>query len=178
MLVLREGKRVPDLIYEAKKVGVMPTNKSGLDGLFAAVGLVLTLKKSGKEAKLIFPYGRPQELSEFVSDKDFSRVKGAKDLVVNIKYGDTEIEKINYFVEGDVCKIVVHPVAKDFDLSKVTFEKTGFDFDLVISLGAQKLEDHDEVVKEFGEDLKKIAVINVDNAPNNENFGTLNVVEP
>ncbi len=178
MLVLQEGKQVTDLIFEAKRILIAPTKNCGVEGLCAGIGLYKSLKASGKDSYLTYPYPIPDSVAGLLNKTDLTAVRGTRDLVVSIDFGGTDIEKVNYSVEGGICKIVVHPVPKDFDTGRVKFLTGGFNYDLVIFIGAQKLSDHDELFTEFEDELKKVPIINIDNSSRNENFATLNVVEP
>lgn len=178
MQIQREGKEVTDLIYEAKKIVVIPCRTSGMDGLCAAIGIYRSLKNASKNVYFVYPHALPYDAGDLISKNEITFIKGTRDLIVSIDYGSTPLEKINYAIEGDVCKIVLHPVSKDFDLNRVKFSTSGFDYDLVISVGAQKLEDHQIIFNEYGDEIKKSFIINIDNSPQNENFGTINVIEP
>ncbi|MBI4091219.1 hypothetical protein HY419_00540 [candidate division WWE3 bacterium] len=178
MLVLQEGKQVTDLIKEAGKIAIVPSRASGMDGLCAAVGLFRTLKSSGKETALIYPFQIPYDAGDLISKSEIAEVRGSRDLVIGIDYGGTPIEKVNYQIEGSIFKLILHPVSRDFDTKRINFSTSGFNFDLIFSIGAQKLEDHEALFREYGDEIKKSMVINIDNSGRNENYGTMNVVEP
>ncbi len=178
MLILQEGKQVTDLIFDAKNIAVSVAQNSGMDGFCAGVGLYKALRNAGKNVSFLYPYQIDEGLKDLISRDEITQVRGTRDLVVSVDFGGTSIEKINYFVEGNVCNIVLHPVSKNFNSDKVKFSTGGFNYDLMISVGAQRLSDHEILFNEFEDELKKIAVINVDNSNKNENFATINVVEP
>lgn len=178
MLVMQEGKQVTDFIYAAKKILIIPTKQSSLDGFCAGVGLFRSLKAAGKTVDFAYPYQIPPKIEALVSKEEITQVEGTRGLEISVDYNGTPVEKVNYAVEEHVFKLVLHPVAKDFDLSKVSFKSVGFDYDLVISLGAKNLAEHEVLVGEYGQELKETAIINIDNSNINENFGLVNVVEP
>jgi len=84
MLVLKEGKQVTDLIYEAKNAVVIPTRGSGMDGLCAGIALYRSLKNSGKNVSFMYPYPIPFEAVNLISKDEVTPVKGTRDLVVSI----------------------------------------------------------------------------------------------
>ena len=178
MLVLREGKQVTDLIREAKKIAICIAGISGVDGFSAGLGLYKTLKTQGKNATILYPFELPQGAESLISSEEVQKTAGTRDLVVNIDYKDTKIEKVHYYVENEVCHIVLHPVSADFDLNKITYSAGGFDYDLIISIGAKKLNDISDMFSDFADKLKETTVVNIDSSSNNENFASLNVVEP
>jgi nanoRNase/pAp phosphatase (c-di-AMP/oligoRNAs hydrolase) len=72
----------------------------------------------------------------------------------------------------------ISPVDKNFDLSRVKAEIKGFDFDLVITVGAQSREDLGRSLEDITGDLGGPDVLNIDNSERNQRFGNINVVRP
>ncbi|MEK7595557.1 MAG: hypothetical protein AAB443_03165 [Patescibacteria group bacterium] len=178
MQILQDSKQVKDLIYEGKKIAVIPSPTSGIDGFCASGALYKVLKNTNKDVILIYSSPIPEELKEFLSHEDITPIPTDRDFIISIDFSGTRIERVNWAVDGDICKVVLTPVSKDFDSSKITYENIGLDYDLVISIGAKAWKDHTALYAEFENDLKKLYAINIDNSHVNTNFATINVVEP
>ena len=57
----------------------------------------------------------------------------------------------------------VKPIDKNFNLSRVKSEIKGFNFDLVITIGAQYLEDLGQVYTELKDSFGSSTILNFDN---------------
>ncbi len=180
MLVLQEGKQVTDLIKDAKKIAIVPVRSDSEDILSASVGFFRALKGSGKDVSLLYPYSFSDQFSQYLKKDEVTAVVGTRSLLVSVDCSNTpQIKGAKHYVEGEFLRMLIYNVPKDFDIEgKVHFSTVGFDYDLVITLGAQKLADIGPIFREFEDLFEGVTVINLDNSSKNEHFGTINVVEP
>lgn len=177
MFFSKEAKQAPDFMSEAKKILILPGDKANLDAFCAAAGIYKLLKSHGKDVTFIYPDAISEDFKTVISEDEITKLAQVRDLLINIDYAGTEIEKINYAVEGSKCKIILHPVSADFNTEKITYEKTGFDYDLVITVGAKSFTDYVSMYKEYEDDFSNTATINIDNSKKNQNFATVNVID-
>ncbi len=180
MLVLQEGKQVTDLIKEAKKIAIVPVRADGEDVLSASVGLFKAIKGAGKEVSFLYPYAYSDAFSQHLKKEEVTPVVGTRSLLISVDCSNTpQIKGAKHYVEGEFLRMLVYNVPKDFDVeNKIQFSTVGFDYDLIITMGAQKLADIGPIFREFEDLLDGVNVINIDNSAKNEHFGTINVVEP
>ncbi|MFH1565722.1 MAG: hypothetical protein ABIB98_00775 [bacterium] len=178
MLISDDKKHISDLIESAQKVLVVPDVSKGNDALSAALAISFIIKDLSKNVSLLYPYDFPSEFKEFEGKIDIKKAFGQKNLVVGINYKDTPVEKINYYIKDDTLNLVVTPIPSNFDLNRVTFNKNGEKYDLIVIIGAKNLESLGDVYYENAEDFKKTPVLSIDNNSETDNFGTINVNEP
>jgi nanoRNase/pAp phosphatase (c-di-AMP/oligoRNAs hydrolase) len=169
--------QILDLIKGAKSIAIMPFKTAGMDAFSASVGLYYMLKNEGKDVSIIYQGAVPEE---FADNKDINVQVGSgqRELVVSVDYSDTDASKVNYSTENDVLHFSISPVGRDFDLSRVQFELKGFNFDLIITVGAQSREDFGTDLENVGGGFGESDIINIDNTEGNERFGNINIVDP
>ena len=169
--------QIVDLIRNANTIAVMPSKVAELDGFAAGVGLYLILKNLDKKVTLIYPGKHPEGFEQIISEPEITKNINQRELLVSIDYSDTPASKVHYSTENDVLNLRISPVNKDFDFKKVQTTMTGFDFDLVITIGAQLPEDFGRTYENLKEELSQAKIINLDNTDMNQRFGTINVVD-
>lgn len=177
MFFSKDSRSAQDVITDAKKILILPQSLNNFDAFCASTGLYKALKYAGKNVSLSFPGVFPEVYKSILPEEELTNLPQTRDLVIKIDYSGTEVEKINYAVEESVCKIIVHPVSKDFSMERISYAKSGFDYDLVITVGVKNFNEVLSDYKEYEKDLSEIFVINIDNSRKNENFASLNIIE-
>lgn len=171
--------KIKELIDESSNIGVIPSKISGLDSFCAAVALFHLLDSNGKNAKFIYSGKVPQEAEGLIKDEDVLEDVKERSLHVNIDYSDTQASKVHYSTDDGVLSLRISPVSFDFDKEKrVSSKVSGFEFDLLIVVGAQNKTDLGGVYKNLDSDSKLSKIINIDNTSKNERFGSINIVDP
>ena len=178
MLISDDKKHILDLIESAQKTLVIPVASKEKDSLSAALAISFIIKDLSKEVSILYPYDIPSEFKEFENLVDIKKEFDQKSLVVGINYKDTPVEKINYYIKDDTLNLVVTPVPSNFDLSRVSFTKTGTKYDLIIVIGAKDLGELGNIYYENIDDFKKPPVLNISNGDISENYGTININDP
>ena len=167
-----------NLISEAKTVALVPSKIAGTDSFAAAVGLYYMLTESGKDVYFVYPGKIPDEATNLISkDRIVSNVS-ERELMVTIDYAGTPAASAHYATEGDKLIIKVGPVSKEFPKDeKIKSELVGFDFDVIIVLGAQELADLGGTFSNLRESFNGAKVINIDNTERNAEYGDVNLID-
>lgn len=168
--------QIIDLIQEANSIAIIPSKIAGVDAFAAAVGLFHMLKEDNKQVTIIYPGSRPEEFAD-LKDVDITSNVTERELLVAVDYSGTAASKVHYSTENDILYLTVAPISKDFDLSRVKPKVRGFNFDTIITIGAQMLEDLGQTHSELREDFLKSDILNLDNTDRNQRFRTINVVD-
>lgn len=174
---LDKTNQIIELIREAKNIAIMPSKVAGVDAFAGGAGLYLMLKEKNKNVTIIYPGSAPEEFGD-VSDLNITANSGQRELIVSVDYSNTDASKVNYSTENDVLHFSISPVDRDFDLSRIKSEIKGFNFDLIITLGAQLSDDLGRAYQDAGGGYGKADVLNIDNSDKNQRFGNINVVNP
>lgn len=166
-----------NLINDAKTIAIVPSKIAGADSFTAAVGLYYMLLDLEKDVYFVHQGPVPKPAQGLIDEDRISASVGQRELLVAIDYSDTHAGQAHYVTENDVLQIRIGPVAKDFDLERVKASLTGFDFDLIIVIGAQVTSDLGSTYTQLKTEFEEAKVINIDNTKRNGNFGDLNVVD-
>lgn len=168
-----------NLISGAMNIAIIPSKISGNDAFSAAVALYNMLINKGKQVTFIYP-GKPPELFQDFKLMDSSQIRSdtsSRSLVVSIDYSQTPAAKVRYSNEANMLHLEVSPISKNFDLSRVKATVSGFDFDLIITLGVQNLADLGYIYKNLEKEFSAAKILNLDNTSMNGKYGRVNIVD-
>jgi len=165
------------LIEEAGNIAILPSKTAGIDSFSSAVGLYYMLKEEGKNVSIIYQGAIPEDFGN-VDDVEISNSSSSRELLVSVDYSGTSASKVNYSTENDVLHFSISPIDRDFDLSRVKSEIKGFDYDLIITLGAPSRNDLGKLLEDVGGGFGGVDILNIDNSERNQRFGNINVVDP
>ena len=165
------------LIEEAGSIAILPSKTAGIDSFSSAVGLYYMLKDEGKNVSIIYQGAIPEDFGS-VDDVEISNSSSSRELLVSVDYSGTSASKVNYSTENDILHFSISPIDRDFDLSRVKSEIKGFDYDLVITIGAPSRNDLGKLLEDVGGGFGGVDILNIDNSERNQRFGNINVVDP
>jgi len=168
--------QIIELLREAKNIAIVPSKVAGVDAFAAGVGLYFMLKDLNKDVTLVYPGSKPEEFSD-LNDVNITSNVTQRELVVSVDYSGTDASKVHYSTENDILFLTVSPVSKEFDLSKIKSEIKGYNFDLIITIGAQIPDDFGQTFKELEGEFSKADILNLDNTDRNQRFGTINIID-
>jgi nanoRNase/pAp phosphatase (c-di-AMP/oligoRNAs hydrolase) len=155
-----------NLVSNAKKIAIVPSKIAGIDAFSAACGLFKTLKSIEKSVYFIYTSKIPEACNDLISSDELTSDVFERELLVSIDYSETPAAKVHYSTEDDVLYLKVKPIDKNFNLSRVSAEIKGFDFDLV------------QIYNELQSDFDRATIVNIDNTELNTRYGSLNIIDP
>jgi len=168
---------VSELIENAHSIAVVPSKVACANAFSAAVGLYFMLLDKGKKVKLIHTGKIPDECTTLISKDEIDSSISQRELEVSIDYSNTPAAKVRYSTDHDVLHLIVAPVPKDFELSRVKSRILGFEFDLVFVIGAQIMEDLGQTYDELRREFSGAKIVNLDNTSRNRQYGNINIVD-
>ena len=160
-----------NIIEKSQNILIFPSPELQGDSFSSALALLYTLKKIGKNANV--KIDDIPEKFKFLADRHCS---SAEDFIVCINTEGKEISQMRYEKNGKDLKIHLtlnKGRLKSDDVSFAPFlgqEAPHTDYDLIITLGIQSLEN-------IPQNLWQLPILNLDNQPQNENFGEVNLIE-
>ena len=172
-----ETQRIKELLNSAKNIAIMPSQVAGVDAFCAGAGLYYSLLQMDKQASLVYLGTVPEECGHIVNSDQLTDDIFSRKLVISIDYSDTPASKLAYSNENNILQLVLSPVSKDFDSSKVKTKIQGYNFDLVLMVGVQSPEDLGQVHRELRDDLNMSKVVNIDNTNLNTRHGYINLID-
>lgn len=160
-----------NLVERSQNILILPASEPQGDSACSALALFYTLKKLGKNANI--KIGELPEKFRFLANNYASP---NKDFVISVNTEGKEISQMRYEKNGNDLKIHLALNKGQLNSQDVSFvplpsqEVFTQDCDLLISLGIQSLEN-------IPQNLWTMPILNLDNQPQNENFGEVNLIE-
>jgi len=192
----KEKTQMGRLIEKSNNIAVIPAVGAGIDGLSAAIGLILSIrdtsfnneinqyeedesnKRMEKNVFLVYPKEISQDYKDYVNPNFIIEDPSLRDLIVEINYSDSPASKVNYSIDNETLKIVLTPVKRNFNTNNVKTKILDRNFDLIITIGAARKEDLGLSYFDMEDEYKKAVILNIDNNNDNTHYGLLNIVNP
>lgn len=173
-----QSKEIIDVIENGNNIAIMPNNASGCDGFSAGVSLYFLLKNKEKNVSLVYQGDIPKGCEDLIEVEELTKDLSKNELLLSIDYSDTPAAKVKYSTENNILYLRIAPVDKNFDINRVKTELTGKNYDVIITIGAQKLDDFGQTFRDLESQFYSSKLINLDNTDKNVRFGNYNVVDP
>lgn len=177
MQISSDSKTALKTIQDAKRIGLLVPKNVGVDPAAAMMALYHLLSLMDKRPVPVVPEKIPQEVQALPSSIEIKHDFGPKNLVVTLDTNKTPIEKVSYKSEGEKFQLVIHPLARSFEVENIHYSYEGLGFDLLVTLGVKKLSDLGELYEKNRKEFSEAVVINIDVGSENENYGQINIVD-
>jgi len=162
-----------------------PINWNG-DAISASLALFLFLKKIGKNVEIGAEQMRktdnfkiPMESFKFLPS--FSSIKNSLEnltkFIVSVDLKNAKVSQIKYVIENDKLNFIISPKDGFFKEEDISSNVSGFKYDLIITVDSQDLESLGRIYDNNIEFFYKTPIINIDQSPENEEFGQLNILD-
>jgi nanoRNase/pAp phosphatase (c-di-AMP/oligoRNAs hydrolase) len=171
-------QQVFEQIRKSNKILIVLPQNVLADGLATALGLRLFLNKLQKDV-LVASAGLAPENLKFLPGAETvtSQISARKSLVVTVDTTVKKLEEISYQTADDKAQIYLKAKGEEFTSQDLSFSTEKFPVDLIFVLGARSLEDLGRLYEQNTDLFFETPKINVDNHPDNEYFGQLNLVD-
>src|SRR3989304_9171266 len=148
---------------------LMPQNPS-IDVAGSALALALSLKETGKQVTVGCQTKMRVEYSRLVGVNEISEKIGNRNLVVT--FPPDTIEKVTYNEEGGKFNLVIQPKPghPPLDIKNLEVAYEGIEADVIIVIGATRLEDLGMLYEKERESFSSSTVVNLDRSPANTTF--------
>ena len=170
--------QITELLEKSQKpLIVLPSRPSG-DALGSGLGLALFLKALGKKVQVCAENFNSEHYS-FLPGFDVltSNPEFVKTLVVSISTSETKLRELSYGTNENSIEVFLKPTSGEFKSEDVTLRSGPSDYDLVICLNVQSLEQVGEIYTRNTEVFFNTPILNIDNSILNAKYGALAVVD-
>ncbi|PJE67822.1 hypothetical protein COU95_00255 [Candidatus Shapirobacteria bacterium CG10_big_fil_rev_8_21_14_0_10_40_9] len=168
------------LLGPAQNILICLPKSITLDQAAAGLSLFLSLGKAGKNVNIVSAEPMTVGFSHLVGlDKVADKISGVN-LVLTIDAPIENIDKISTQDDGKRLSLVIAPKTGMPPVSReqIIFNQGGTGTDLVITVGARRLEGLGKIYLENQGIFQGKPIINIDNNSQNSNFGRLNIIDP
>lgn len=165
-------------LNQANSTLVLTTEKPSFDAVASALAMYLSLKNAGKNVSIASSSEPIVRDSHLVGLDKIQTEIGSTNLAISFPYQEDSIEKVSYNVEGDHFKLLIQPKEGFEPIKKedLSFNYTGASADLVIIIGASRIEDVGSIILNEKDLLEKATIVNISDVPGS--FGKINLVDP
>lgn len=175
-------------LIPAKKIWILLPAQTTVDKVAAALSLMLSLEKNGKEVTVVtedtlkvshtnlFGVGNIKNaLPQSSGDNFVLTLNGVVDQNGLIP----SLEKLDWYPENGNLNLVFHVVpGQKFAPTNISSGNQSSNIDLIFILGAFSLTDLGSIYSQNSDQIHKFPIVDIDNSSNNTSFGQYNVVDP
>jgi len=165
------------LIDRSTKVLLTGPSQSDGDTICGLLSLQMLLSRLGKKVLSVLPESLPTNF-KFLSGSDQIRQDMGEDgnFVISLSTKDIQVDRVKYNIKNDQVEILVTPQSGRFSADDVDFRQGFGAVDLIITVGAQNLEDLGVTFERDPELFSKAPIINIDTSAGNSFFGKVNLI--
>ncbi len=165
MISSQDLTSLKELLARSNSVLVILNAQPSYDQKLAAAGLFLSLKQAGKKVGFFAP---EQVYSTDIPGFDQLKNKlGKQNLLISFDYDKKKVDKVSYHIDEQHQKfyLSVKPQKgkKPLDASKVKFDYTGAEADLILTIGVKELEELDQLYFGYEDLYRNGALVTIDN---------------
>jgi len=162
-------EKAKELILEAKQINILPAVQLKNDAFLSALGLFYSLKELGKNANILLKTPA-QNYTKLLNEKYLHSM--GTDFLISIKTNNHSASELFYEKTSQSLNIFLklnNPTltTNDFDLTDLRQS------DLLITIGTESAHTVGDFLKQRPKNI-----INIDNSPNNDLFGDVNLTLP
>ncbi len=150
------------------------------DTLASAFALAFSFKQMGKEAHIAGEnILKDKELVSFLGEPEnlLPTITGARDFVLSFNTERNKITNVRSETIDNELRIYLTPERGSIDPRDFSFIPAQFKFDLAIIIGASDKESLGKIYEDNPDIFYEIPIINIDNHPDNELYGQINLVD-
>jgi nanoRNase/pAp phosphatase (c-di-AMP/oligoRNAs hydrolase) len=175
---LTPKQQAVELIKQANHILLVAGKNPTDDQLSAMTALELILGRAGKQVSAIMT-GQLPKSSQVLDTRRVSRdLSGIRDFIIRLDTSKVEVDKLRYDVNEGNLEVVISPFAGNFTAKDASFDYGAYKFDLVIVLGVSQIAKIDTILEQNPTIFDGIHLINIDSHRSNEQYGSVNYIEP
>ncbi len=178
-MALTESQQIQEMIKRSDRPLICVAKGAGSDGFASAIGLAEAIQKLDKPVEIVSAQGPAPKQLKFLKKHCLVRptIESLEKFTIKLNINQTKVEELSYNIEGDELHIHLIPKSGIWADQDINTAKSGYRYDLIISLGASDLTAHDHIFHNHAEFFFTTPIINLDHSPANEHYGQLNLVD-
>ena len=179
IMSLDTTQQIQQLLKDKKNILIVFRKDAGGDAIAGALALLLFLEKFNKTADVICDgFELPSSL-KFL--KKSNQIKPGfsflQKFILTVDIEKTGIQELSYDTKDNKLRIFITPKQGYLNKENIRAAQSDFRYDLIITLNSADLESLGSVYDNNTELFYKSPLINIDNRPDNEHYGQINIVD-
>lgn len=172
-----ELNEIKNLILEKQSIFILSPDNAGEENIILGLALQKVLEKKGKKVSFYCASPFVESVNKYENARSVKNLIAPSSLIISLDYDKEQIDKVSYDTKKDQFNLVVTPKKGTIDPGKITIGTTEIDADLIITLGAKRLEEMKASYETHAEEILSRGIVNIDNHFENGLFGTLNLTD-
>ena len=168
-------------IERAKAPLIVIPNGGVADGFASALGIARFLRKLEKPVHIVTADKESMNHLHFLDEEAAKRIepelKNIRSYVIQLDVSKTAPDELSYDILDGKLHIFLQPRSGGWSKDDLNFAHGTYRHDLIICMGAKRLEDCGRVFEDHPDFFYRTPIVNIDHAPGNEHFGHVNVVD-
>lgn len=159
-------------------VVIIPKNPT-TDALAAAIALLVTLEKLGKNTRIVSPDFTLPPGHGFLSKSDAIHhdLASLQNFIITVDLRKTKLEALSYDVRDDQLHIYLDPKRGFFEPENVQTSTGPYAYDLIITLDLPDLHQLGQLHQDNAEFFFRTPILNIDHHPTNTQYGHVNHID-
>jgi nanoRNase/pAp phosphatase (c-di-AMP/oligoRNAs hydrolase) len=177
---LTPAQQFQELLKKSRTPLILLPAYPSRDAVATAFALAFALESLGQEPHVAGDnILKDKELLAFIGEpaRLLPTITGARDFVLSFNTEHNKISNVRSETVGDELRIYLTPEHGSIDPRDFSFIPAQFKFDLAIVVGSSDKEHLGKVYESNPDIFYEMPVINIDNHPENELFGQINLVD-
>lgn len=169
-----------EAIGRSKHLLLTARSAQSVDALCAVLAMAFWLKRQNKSFDIVIPDFDAKQYPPYLPAgiEIGTRLGSLRSLKITLNVKDTPLSELSYDVRDGALDITVVPKYGAWRTQDVGFMSGDARYDLVIAVGAPDRHSLENVFKHELNALHELPTINIDASPANEQWGTVNIVNP
>jgi nanoRNase/pAp phosphatase (c-di-AMP/oligoRNAs hydrolase) len=174
---MQKQQSLQTLFDSSKKILLIAPSHWEGDHITALLALQSVFQSLQKEVLAIGPSDKPFAFSSLDTSSVLTDLPESQNFIISLDTTKNKTQKIKYRTTETSVEILVIPESGSFSESDVSIRKGISDLDLIVTLGADNLEDLGPVFDAHATIFTNTPIVNFSISANNEFFGTFNIVD-
>lgn len=171
--------QIIEKINASNSILIVLSPNPSVDQVASALGLKSFLKKLEKDVVVMNSGAQLDQRLTFLDG--FLEIVNSpiitKSFVIDVSTAKTPVEELSYKNDADKISIYLKPKSGAFAVENVTFRTSNYLYQLIVTVGVQKLELLNEFYNNNAELFFETPVLNIDYRGSNENYAQFNLVD-
>lgn len=179
-MALNLEQQAIEAIGRSKHLLLITRTAHSVDDLCSVLALAFWLKHQNKSFDIVIPDFENKLYPPYLpkSAEIATRLGSLRSLKITLNVKETPLSELSYDVRDGALDITVVPKHGAWKPQDVGFMSGDARYDLVIAVGAPDRHSLEPIFKHELNTLQEIITINIDSSPANEQWGTINLVNP
>lgn len=175
--VLKEQAKT--LLTSSQSFAIAVSEKTGFDGIAAALALALCLEKLKKSTAVVAKNPTVETARSLYAVDKIGSSSVKKDLMIKIAKAVENVDDVSYLLDGETLKITIHalPGSAGVDPQDISFDKTTANANTIIAIGYSTLDElKKDVMREYTI-TAKTQILSINNSNMGQKFAQVNIHE-